>query len=170
MAWWAMAGSLGLNFLSAETNKMVDETAAKAGRLVQQFNNTMVRLSDANNQNAITTNQMLSNEAFADQALMIRKGGLIAAAKTETMAAAAGVKGRSVNQAMFDVQRNAAQRDYQRQVAQKNQNLAFDQQRVNSALGAEMNQDYSYIPKPRAASYYLQAGVNSLGTAISLYA
>lgn len=169
MAWWALAGSLGLNFISAESQKMADKHAFKAQTLVREYNNTMVRLSDAQNQNAITTNQLLASQAFADEAIQIKRGSLITQAKTEVSAAAAGVKGRSVNQAMFAVMRNASEREYQRQVNMASANLAFDQQRRGSAMGAQMQQDFSYIPKPRSASYYLGAASNVLNTTMALY-
>jgi hypothetical protein len=159
--WWAIAANVGMNMLSAGQSYKADKAQYKASKAWQAYSNTMVRLSDAVNQNAITTNTLMAGDAFAEQALQIKRGSTMASAQVEVGAAAAGVKGRSVNQAMFDVQRNAAAREYERQQGFKNTMLAFDQQRLQSAMSAEMQQDYSYIPKPKAASYFLNAAAKS---------
>jgi len=159
-----MAAQVGLNFLSAGMQYKAAKAQAAAQKAWQEYSNKMARLSNSMNQNAITVNEILAMEAFADQAVQLKKGGIIGAAKVETAAAAAGVKGRSVNQAMFDVQRGVAQREAQRQQSFKNAKLAFDQQRVQSSMSAEMQQDYTYIPKPQAASYFLSALSSSMGS------
>lgn len=168
--WWAVAANVGMNMLSAGQSYAADKAQYKASKAWQAYSNTMVRLSDAVNQNAITTNTLMAGDAFAEQALQIRKGGILASAQVETQAAAAGVKGRSVNQAMFDVQRNAAARESERQQSFKNTMLSFDQQRLQSSMSAEMQQDYSYIPKPKAASYILNAAMKSFSAYQSMSA
>lgn len=167
MAWWAIAANVGMNLLSGSASYSADKAQYAARKAWQDYSNKMTRLSDAVSQNAITTNQIMAADNLADQALQIKRGGILASAQVESQAAAAGVKGRSVNQAMFDVQRNAAARESERQTAFKNTMLAFDQQRLNSAMTAEMNQDYSYIPKPRAASYLLNAAMQSASFAMN---
>lgn len=157
-----------MEFASGFMSYRADKAASKAQRAWQAYSNTMVEIGNAVNQNAITTNEILANQAFADQDIQIQKGGLMAQAKAEVAAASAGVKGRSVNQAMFDVQRNAADREYQRQVSLKNATLAFDQQRLQSSMSAKLQKDYSYIPKPSPVSYFLNAGQNTLDYAQKL--
>lgn len=160
--WMALAAT-GLNFLSANESYKADKAQAKAQRAWQAYSNTMTRLSDSVNQNAVTTNQLMAQDAFASQALDLRKESFITQAKVETAAAAAGVKGRSVTQTMFSVQRNAANREAERAQQFQNTMLAFDQQRQNSTMTAAMNMDYSYIPKPKAATYFLNAAQKSMG-------
>lgn len=162
--WW-MAANAGLNALSGFMSYQGDKAQAKAQKAWQAYHNTMTELGNAVNQNAITTNELLANQAFADQAMQIKRGSIFAQAKVEVAAAAAGVKGRSVNQAMFDVQRNAASREYARQVSLKNAQLAFDQQRLQSSMSSALQKDYSYIPKPNAASYFLKAASSTFSTA-----
>lgn len=160
------AGAIGLSALytrQAQERYNADLLQWTAQKAWQNYSNTMVRLSDSVNQNAITTNEILSQRAFADQALKIKQGSMVAQARTEVAAAAAGVKGRSVNQAMFDVQRNAANRERERQDGFVAANLAFDQQRLQSSMGAQMQQDYSYLPKPKSSTYYLDAAIQSAG-------
>jgi hypothetical protein len=166
--WYLQAAKMGLNFLSAGMSYNADKERSKAQQAWQAYSNTMVSLSDAVNQNAITKNEILANEAFADQAIQNQKSGLISEAHVEVAAAAAGVKGRSVNQAMLDVQRNTANQEYQRQRSLRNANLAFDQQRLQSGLSAKMQTDSSYIPTPSGSSYFLNALSSSMsGTGFS---
>ena len=162
--WWMLAAQVGMSALGAASQYSADKAANKAQRAWQQYSNTMLRLSDAVSQNAITTNQLLTQEGFANEALQIDKNSLFAQAKLEVSAAAAGVKGRSVNQAMFDVQRNAGAREYERQQSFKNANFAFDNQRLSSSMNAEMQQDRTYLPKPKAASYVLNAAAQVAGS------
>jgi hypothetical protein len=159
--WWTAAAQFGLNLLSSANSYKAAKRQAAAQQAWQDYSNTMTNLSNGINQNAITQNEILANEASANNAVGIQKAGLISAAHAEVAAAAAGVKGRSVNQAIRSVQRSIATQEYDRQISLKNANAAFDQQRLQSAMGASMQQDYSYIPKPSGASYFLNALSNT---------
>lgn len=163
MAWWDIVSG-GLHWASAGLNLEADKTESKLNRAWQKYSNTMIELSHSTSANAITTNEILSQHAFADQALVGKKTSILTQAKVEVAAAAAGVKGRSVNQAMFDVQRNAGAREAERQRSLSNANLAFDQQRLMGRMSANMQKDYSPIPKPNAASYYLNAGIGMMNS------
>lgn len=149
--------TLGLNLASGFMSYQADKVAAKAASAWQAYSNTMVRLSDAVNQNAITTNEIFSNRAFAEQAIGIKQSNILTEAQAEVSAAAAGVKGVSVDDVMRDINRNAAVAENKRQNDLAASYLSFDQQRQSSAMQAAMQQDYSYIPKPKLASYLLGA-------------
>jgi hypothetical protein len=155
--------SLGLNLASAFGSYQADKAAAKAAQAWQAYSNTMLRLSDGLNQNAITTNEILSQQAFADQAIGIKQSNILTQAQAEVSAAAAGVKGTSVDDVMRDINRSAAVAENKRQNDLNASYLAFDQQRQSSAMSAAMQQDYSYIPKPKLGSYLLKAAAASLG-------
>jgi len=155
--------SLGLNLLGGYAQYNAAKTQAKAQRAWQQYSNTMVRLSDAVNQNAITTNEILSQQAFADQAINIKQSNILTEAQAQVSAAAAGVKGNSVDDVMLDINRNAANAENQRQNDLAASYLTFDQQRQSSSMSAAMSQDYSYIPRPKLGSYLLDATVKSFG-------
>ena len=151
--WWMAAASAAQGLM----NYGADKASAKAAQAMQAYRNTMTRLADGVNQNAITTNEILSQQAFADQGIQLQRGAILTLARTQVTAAAAGVKGRSVNQAVFDVDRNAAMAERNRQISLNNANLAFDQQRLNSSLSSVMQQDNSFIPTPKLGSYLLKA-------------
>ena len=155
---WAM---LGMNAASSLLSFGAQSAQAKAQRAWQAYSNTMVRLSDAQNQNAITTNEVLAMKASTEESIDIQKDFLQSSASAEVAAAAAGVTGRSVSQAMFDIQRSANLAQSRREESLRNQFLSFDAQRKQSTMSAAMQQDHSYIPKPSLASSLLQAGINS---------
>lgn len=159
MEWLAV----GLNFASAFGSYQADKAASKAARAWQAYSNTMVRLSDAVNQNAITTNEILSMQTFADQAIGIKQSNILTTAQAEVSAAAAGVKGVSVDDVMRDINRTAAVAENQRQNDFAAANLQFDQQRQSSVMSAAMQQDYTYIPRPKLGSYLLNAAAKSFG-------
>lgn len=155
--------SFGLNLLGGYGQYQADKASAKAAKAWQAYSNTMIRLSDAVNQNAITTNEILSQQAFADQAIGIKQSNILTTAQAEVSAAAAGVKGVSVDDVLLDINRNAANAENKRQNDLKASRLAFDQQRQSSALSAALQQDYSYIPSPKLGSYLLNAATKSFG-------
>ena len=155
--------SVGLNFASAFGSYQADKAASKAARAWQAYSNTMLRLSDAVNQNAITTNEIFSMQSFADQAIGIKQSNILTTAQAEVSAAAAGVKGVSVDDVMRDINRTAAVAENQRQNDFAASQLAFDQQRQSSAMSAASQQDYSYLPKPKLGSYLLNAAAKSFG-------
>jgi hypothetical protein len=161
--WW-MAASAGLNLLGAANSYAADKAQSKAQRAWQAYTNKMVDLSATVSQNAITTNELLAHDAFANQAFQLRKDTILTRAKVEASAAGAGVKGRSVNLAMRQVLGNAASREAERQENFRVTELGFDQQRMQVAMSAAMQKDYSYIPKPNAASYFLSAAANTFSS------
>jgi hypothetical protein len=151
----------GSDILSGIMSYNAEMKVARAKRAWQAYSNTMVDLSNAVSQNTITDNSLLSETAFAQEAIDIRRQKLVAAASTEVQAAAAGVKGGSVDRAMVMISRSAAEADRNRQIKRESTLMAFEQQRVNSGLRAAMQKDYSYIPKPSFAAKMFTAITNS---------
>lgn len=149
------ASKMGLSLISSAFKYSAAAKEAKAKEAYQKYHNSMVQLSAASQQNSVTLNEIMYNEASADQALQIQKGGITSSGTIEASAAAAGVKGNSVYLSMLDVKRNAVQAEYKRAATFKNAMLSFDAQRQNIAFGAVMNRDNSFIPTPNAASYIL---------------
>jgi len=163
MAWW-MAASAGLNLLGAASSYAADKAQSKAQRAWQAYTNKMVDLSATVSQNAITSNELLNADAFTNQAFQLKQDSILTTAKAQASAASAGVKGRSVNLSIRNVLRNSAAREAERQEAFRVSQLGFDQQRMQVSLSAAMQKDYSYIPKPNAASYFLSALSKTAGS------
>jgi len=166
--WWAVAASAGLAGLQGLSEYDAASKKSKAAKKWQEYSNTMTNLNDAVNQNAITTNEILAMQASTLEAVDIKKVNLVQQAEAEAFAAAAGVRGRSVNQSMLNLNRNAATAQRNRQTRLRNQFLAFDQQRVQSKFSAALNQDYSFIPEPKAGNILLGAASAGLSTYAAL--
>jgi len=149
------------SFLSAGMSYRADKAQSQAQRAWQVYSNKMTDLSNSISQNALTQNSILAADATANQALNLRQETILSRARVEVSAAAAGVKGRSVNLTVRDVLRGSAMRESERQEAFRTEMLGIQQQRLNAAFGAASQKDYSYIPKPNAASYYLGATVQT---------
>jgi hypothetical protein len=159
------AASAGMNWLSAAMQYNADKKEYKAKKAWQNYSNTMVQLSAGVQQDAITTNQIFAMDALTQQGFQAQQDTLDTAGKTEVASAAAGVKGKSVNLSMRDVLRKAGMREAERQDSFQKTMLDFRNQRTNVAMAAAMQKDYSYIPKPNAASYFLQAAQKNLSMA-----
>jgi hypothetical protein len=155
--------SLGINLLQGFASYQADKAKAKAEQAYRAYKNAMARISDATTQNVITENQIATNQAYGDQAVGIKQQNILSTAQAEVSAAAAGVKGRSVNQVQLDINRSAALAERQRQNDMTNSNLSFAGQRQQSAQAAANAQDYSYIPTPKLGSYLLSAAMSSAG-------
>ena len=157
MVWFAVA-SFALSAASAIKNNQADKTQAKAQQAWQAYSNQMANLSNANNQNVITSNQTMATQASAREAVSNQAAEIQATGSAEVAAAAAGVTGGSVAATVQDIERQAATVEYNRQEALKNQFDQFDQQRTNSTTAAAMQQNYSYIPKPSSTAMLLGIG------------
>jgi hypothetical protein len=150
-----------LEFIKAGMQYKADKAEYKAKKAWQDYRNTMTNLSNAVSQNAITSNEILSNAAFARQAMQLQKATMATEGSVVSSAAAAGVKGKSVNQVVLSVQRSSAEQERERQIQLETSWMSFDQQRTNSAMSAALQQDYSYIPKPKASTYFINAAIKT---------
>lgn len=166
---WAMAIMGGLQLAGALSQHSAQEAQAKYQKAYQKYQNTMTMLSGAQSQNSITQNDIQAEAAFAEQAVGIKQQTILTEASAEVSAASAGVKGRSVNQAMMDIDRNAAVAERQRQINLTNSRLSFDQERRNTALQVESSKDRSYIPQPSLASSLIGAAANTYSFGAGLY-
>lgn len=128
---------------------------AKADRQWQAYKNAMTKLADANNQNAITTNEVLLEERVANQRFQIERSEYTTSAQAEAAAAATDTGGRSVDMVVFDIERNASMAQANVTSDLEAQYAQHDEQRRNSAFQAVMQQDHTYIPSPNLATYAL---------------
>jgi hypothetical protein len=150
-----MALSGGLSLLREGMAYSDAKKTADAKRAWQAYRNTMVEISNQTNQNIITTNENIARGASIDQAFSIERSEYITSAQAEASAAASGTGGRSVNDVLFDIDRNASHAQAQRQRDLNAQYLQFDNQRQQSQMQAAMSKDYSPIPEPNPATYML---------------
>ncbi len=141
-----LPGAVGsvVNFITASED-------AKTQRKWQAYNNALVRLQNATNQNALTTNEGMAVERASEAEYAIRKSAYITKASAEVSAAATGTVGRSVNAVLFDIDRNAARASADKSRDLDYQLLGIQQQREQSNLQTEMQIDHSRIPGPNPA-------------------
>jgi len=159
-----------LNFLQAGMSYGADKTQYTAQKKWQEYQNKMKDLSATVSQNALTTNELLAADSFLNQAFQLRKDSIFTRAKVEVNAAAAGVKGKSVNRVVREIIGNSASREAERQEAFRVSMHGISQQRKQIEYDAAFAHDYSYIPKPNAASYYLAATQKSIDQAAKAFA
>lgn len=129
---------------------------------IQDYRNTMTRLSAARSENAVTVNQVRTRDAAVAANQMIQKQAMQDQARQRVDAAAAGVTGNSVAMVVRDLKASAGRASYalKRQVNQ--QHAEFREQRTSIALSAITNQDVQVIPRPSVGSMLLGATTNLL--------
>jgi hypothetical protein len=128
---------------------------AKSARQWQAYKNAMVKLADANNQNAITTNEVLLEGRVSNQRFQINRSKYITSGQAEAAAAAVETEGRSVDMVVFDIERNASMQQANVTADLEAQYMQHDEQRRSSAFQAAMQTDYTYLPNPNIATYAL---------------
>lgn len=121
----------------------------------QAYNNAMIAVQDAGNQNNITTNENLAVQDAAKKKYAIRQTAYKTRASAEVAAAASGTGGRSVDIALFDIGRNEAMALEATNDDLAMQYLQFDNQRVASSMQAKMSHDFRGLPTPNPATYML---------------
>lgn len=160
MAWSDMAFEGVGSLLQNGASFLVARQKAKSDKQWQDWRNKIVRLSNAKNQNSITTNTQLALQRAALTQEAIRKSERLTYASTEVQAAATGTIGRSVNQTMAQVNRNAADARTRASMDLDQQLLGFQAQRESSNLQTVQQTEYSPIPMPTGASQLLNFGTD----------
>lgn len=156
--WGHMALQMGASVVQHGMSFIAASKEAASKRKWQVYNNAMTRIADGQNQNAITTNQNMAVGRSTVQQFEIERSEYTTRAQVETAAAVAGTGGRSVNQTMFQVDRNAAVAQRNRLSDLQAQLDGFDNQRRTSAFQAAQQIDYTYIPSPSPVTAMLGLG------------
>ena len=152
----ALTGGKTLLQMGFDYNSASKEAESKKAWLA--YKNAMTQLANANNQNTITTNEILLNKRVANQRFQIGRSSYITSGAATAAAAASDTGGRSVNMTVFDVERNASMQQANVQADLEAQYLNFDAQRTNSAMQAAQQHDYTTVPTPNLAAYALDFG------------
>ena len=157
-----MMAQMGLAGLGAVTDFMAARDQASVERKMQKHRNAMAKMQSARQQNAITINAARMADSVVESESMIQRTSIIDKGKAAVAAAAAGVKGNSVDMTMRDLAGSANRASYAVR-RQFNQNMSdLNEQRKSVAIGAVLNQDIQVIPKPSVGSMLLGAGTNLL--------
>lgn len=164
-----VVGAVGAG-VAAYSSANAASANSKAGRAMQAYNNKMKDLSATLSQNSVTRNQLRAVDALSTNAVNLKKDSIFMRARVEVSAAAAGVKGNSVNRTLRETIGDAASREVDRQEAFRETMMDIESERYGIQVSAAMQQDYSYIPKPNTASYYLSAAASTASSSMSAYA
>lgn len=156
---WMQAG---FSVLKGLTGYIQSSREASYRQKLQDYNNKMVSLANAQNQNALVTNQNLAVERSLAQQFEISRSEYVTLGKVETSAAASGTEGRSVNQTLYQVQRSADEAESRRMADLDAQLAQIRQQSLNSAMQANQQIDQSYIPQPSPVTAMLGIGTSLL--------
>jgi hypothetical protein len=148
----------GLKAAEGITGFITQSRDAAYRKKLQKYNNAMTQLANGVNQNAITTNQNMAVERSLMEQFQISRSEYTTVGAAEVAAAASDTAGRSVNQTLYQVHRSADEAESNRQSDLAAQLDGFAQQRVNSALQAAQQIDYSFIPKPNPVTAMLGLG------------
>lgn len=166
MAFGAQAMNGAFSALSSLTSFITASKQAKQDRLWQEYNNKMTKLQNAENQNIITTNDVMRQDRKHTQLMQIQKSETASLASAEASAAASGTIGNSVNMTLRAISQNASNA---RQAIERDDDLQDVQtmnQRFQSAFGMEMQLDRRVISGPSTASLLLglgEAGIKASG-------
>lgn len=155
---WFAAAQTGTTVLSALSGYKAQKAQYKVQKRLQEYRNKMTRITAALSQNAITDNVILTQKQAARKAVGLRREEMSTVGSATVAAAAAGVRGRSVNQTLVDVQRNYATQEFLRTSDLKDAFAQFDQQRLNTEVQATLSMDHSFIEKPSLGAALLKIG------------
>lgn len=152
---WLQAGTA---ILKGVAGYIQSSREAKYKKALQEYNNKMLHLANAQNQNAIILNQNMAVERSLAAQFEISRSEYTTLGQATVSAAASGTAGRSVNQTMYQIQRSADEADSRRMSDLEAQMAGFQQQRLNSAMQASQQVDISFIPRPSPVSAMLGIG------------
>lgn len=148
----------GVNVIGQVGSYIAASRKAKSDRQWQDYNNRMTRISEAMNQNSITTNDNMRAERKHAQLQQIQKSKLATRASAEVAAAAMGTVGNSVNAVLFDINRNAANANKAIEKDDDMQDVGSNHQRLQSAMQLATNLDLRTITGPSVGSMLIGVG------------
>jgi hypothetical protein len=153
---------MGLSLASDVGGYFQAASSAKLQERMQQYRNTMSELSAARSMNAISINEARLQDTAIEQDQLIQRAGIADQGAAAVAAAAAGVKGNSVDMVMHDLRGSAGRATYAANRSVVQQRSEMSEQRTSVAIGAIMNRDVSVIQKPSIGMSLLGAGTNLL--------
>lgn len=157
-----MLAQMGLSIAGSIGEYATASTAAKVQKSIQDYRNTMSKLQEARAMNAVTVNEIRTMDESRRNDDLIQRTAIADQSQAEVNAAAAGVKGNSVDMIARDLKASAGRASYA-QRRQVHQQLAdMGEQRKSIAIGTVMNKDVQVIPKPSVGALLLGAGTRLL--------
>lgn len=148
--------------VSGFNSMMLGQTQAAMQEAAQEHANSMRKISSAQQQNSVTLEEANIQDNSVRLGTSIQEQAMKDRGAAEVSAAAAGVAGGSVDQALLGLRRSATQAQDARMRNMTSQLYATEQQRKNIRIAGVLGQDNSVVMAPNMASTMLGLGVNAL--------
>ena len=157
-----MLGQMGLSLVDGVAGFAQSRIQSDLHSAYQKYRNAISAINATQQQNTITLNSIAVRDASIAEAEDIEIASLRDRGTAEVAAAAAGVKGNSVDLAMRELAGDAARANKNRLDNLNSQFAAFAQERKNVNVARVMNQDISIIPKASVSTALLGVGARML--------
>ena len=151
--------------LSAYSSYRANKTQSRIDEKMRNYKNSMTNIAAAMSSNAVTANTTRNIQQSARKAVALDRDEITAVGAATVNAAAAGVRGNSVDSTITNIERGAGLLEHQRELDLDGMLLQSHFQRESIHMQRLQNQDYSYISKPSLAAGMFGAVANNLPTA-----
>ena len=155
---------MGVQAVGAFTDFALQGIQADMAAAAQAYGNSMRRLSAAQQLNSVSLAEAQLRDKSARLSASLQQQSLKDRGAASVSAAAAGVAGGSVRQALLGLRRSAIGAQDARMRNLNSNLLAQDKQRKNIQLAAILGQDNTVIARPSAASAMLGLGATLIDT------
>lgn len=159
-----MYAKYGLDIAQGVGDFIVAGINSKMERRLQDFRNKMSAISAAMSQNTIESNRIASLDAASRLRTNIQITAAEDQANSAVSAAAAGVRGGSVDATMRGLKRSAANAQAARKARLKGELKAHAQESTNVTLAQIMGKDISVKSRPSMLSSAMGLGTTLLDT------
>lgn len=156
--------SLGLQVAQGIGNYMTEKAAYDIERLQQKYRKKIAAVQTAMDLNAQGENAAALQRSLATDALSVQRASLRDEGSAIAGAAAAGVRGASVDLGLLDLQRRGHEAAYAVEDRMKAERTAAGVERRNIRIGGVLGQPRGSRGGPSAASALLGLGARMLDT------
>jgi len=157
-----MHARMGLSLALGVTDHINQGTAAKLARSLQKYRNEMIKVTAAMNENVTLQNEVNTRDAAIRLQFDLEKRSQADQGTAAVAAAAAGVRGRSVDRTMRGLRRSALFANAARKERLRMEMASHANDRRNIRVGAIMGQDVTVHSKPSVMASMTKLGVNLL--------
>lgn len=156
--------SLGLQVAQGVTNYMTDKAAYDIERIQQKYRRKVAAVQTALDLNAQGENAAALQRSLAAAAISVQRASLRDEGSAIANAAAAGVRGASVDLGLIDLKRSGYEAAFAVEERMKSERNAASVERRNIRIGGVLGQERGSRGGPSAASALLGLGARMLDT------
>lgn len=159
-----MYAKYGLDIAQGIGNFIEEGIASKLAKQMKEYRNRMAAISASMSQNTIVLNEVASRDASSRLRTQIQIQAAEDQASASVSAAAAGVRGGSVDATMRGLRRSAANAQAARKNRLKSEQRAHAAESTNVTLAMIMGKDINVISKPSLLASAVGLGTTLLDT------